>query len=157
MSGSTSARWTREERRWSRGNSTVSPSLRTILTASGPHPGYREQPEAYRDLCGASLDEARELLLANREEYEAAAGVDAFEVALQSLRVAFQFHLLVTGEQQRDESMAENTEWISRRIGPEGRMILWAHNFHVSTEPGVQGSYLRETFGGRHGHRGLQP
>ena len=112
-----------------------------------PHPGYREQPEAYRDLCGASLDEARELLLANREEYEAAAGADAFEVALQSLRVAFQFHLLVTGEQQRDESMAENTEWISRRIGPEGRMVLWAHNFHVSTEPGVQGSYLRETFG----------
>ena len=75
-------------------------------------------------------------------------------MALQSLRVAFQHHLRVIGEQQRDESMAENTEWISRRIGPEGRMVLWAHNFHVATRPGVQGSYLptqgsylRETFG----------
>ena len=29
--------------------------------------------------------------------------------------------------------MAENTEWISRQIGPEGRMVLWAHNNHVAT------------------------
>ena len=112
-----------------------------------PRPPYRDQSEAYWELCGASLDEAHELLLANREEYEAAAGVDAFEVALQSLRVAFQYHLSATGEQWRDESMAENTEWISRRIGPEGRMVLWAHNFHVSTWTRAQGSYLRETFG----------
>ena len=118
-----------------------------------PRPFYREQPEAYRELCGASLDEARERLLANREEYEAAAGVDAFEVALQSLRVAFQYHLReshplrIDRARWRDEAMAENTEWISRRIGPEGRMVLWAHNFHVSTQPGDQGSYLRETFG----------
>ena len=115
--------------------------------------GYRDQPEAYRELCGASLDEARELLLANREEYEAAAGEDAFEVALQSLRVAFQHHLRanhrlpIDRARWRDEAMAENTEWISRRIGPEGRMVLWAHNFHVATRPGLQGSYLRETFG----------
>ena len=118
-----------------------------------PRPFYGDQPEAYRELCGASLDEVREQLLANREEYEAAAGVDAFEVALQSLRVAFQYHLReshplrIDRARWRDEAMAENTEWISRRIGPEGRMVLWAHNTHVSTWQGAMGSYLRETFG----------
>ncbi len=109
--------------------------------------GYENQPDSYRTECAASLEEARELLLANRGGYEAAAGEDAFEVALQSLRVAFQFHLRIAGEQTRDAYMAENTEWISRRVGPEGRMVLWAHNYHVSTTPGAQGSYLRETFG----------
>ena len=98
-------------------------------------------------MASPSRKEARELLLANREEYEAASGEDAFEVALQSLRVAFQYHLNATGYQRRDESMAENTEWISRRIGPEGRMVLWAHNYHVSKQRYAQGSYLKETFG----------
>ena len=131
----------------------VAEQLRCLSIHANDHRGdwpgsrYRDQPDAYRERCGASLDKARELLLANREEYEAAAGGDAFEVALQSLRVAFQYHLQAIGEQQRDESMAENTEWISRRIGPEGRMVLWAHNYHVSTRPDAQGSYLRETFG----------
>ncbi len=108
-----------------------------------PSPGYDQQPDSYRTECAAWLEGAREFLLSKRVDYEAAAGEDAFEVALQSLRVAFQYHLRVVGEQSRDESMAENTEWISRRIGPEGRMVLWAHNYHVSTEPGAQGSYLR--------------
>ena len=112
-----------------------------------PEPRYSSQTDAYRTACGAALGEARGLLLANREAYEAAAGPDAFEVAIQSLRVAVQYHLLFTGEQTRDESMAENTEWISRRIGPEGRVVLWAHNYHVSTQPGAQGFHLRQVFG----------
>jgi len=108
---------------------------------------YGDQPESFQAECAASFDEARESLLANREEYEDSAGEDAFEVALQSLRVALQFQLMITGGQSRDESMAENTEWISRRIGPEGRMVLWAHNSHISNQLGRQGSFLRETFG----------
>ena len=89
----------------------------------------------------------RELLTANRERYEVAEGADAFEIVLRSLRVAFQYHLQWTDEQGRDESMAENTVWLSERIGPEGRIVLWAHNFHVSTEPGAQGYYQRQAFG----------
>ena len=116
-------------------------------TGRSPQPRYSDESDSYRTTCIASLEEARESLLSKREEYEAAAGEDAFEVALQSLRVAVQFHLSAAREQGRDESMAENTEWISRRIGPEGGMVLWAHNYHVSTQPGAQGSYLRETFG----------
>lgn len=112
-----------------------------------PRDRYGDLSATYRAECGQSLAEANELLLAKREEYEDAAGEDAFEVALQSMRVAFQYHLMITGHQGRDESMAENTEWIMDRIGPEGRMVLWAHNYHISNQRYAQGSYLKETYG----------
>ena len=107
---------------------------------------YPQQSATYWADCRTSLDAARDLLLEHREDYESASGEDAFAVALQSLRVALQYHLQTTGEQYRDESMAENTEWISRQIGPEGRMVLWAHNDHVAARPRRQGLYLRQTF-----------
>ena len=112
-----------------------------------PNDRYRDLSATYRAECGQSLSEANDLLLANREEYEAASGEDAFEVALRSMRVAFQYHLMITGHQGRDESMAENTEWIMDRIGPDGRMVLWAHNYHISNQRYAQGSYLKETYG----------
>ena len=110
-------------------------------------PRYQDQTDAYRTECGASLEEARQHLVENRERYEAGGGEDRFAVILRSLRVAYQYHLRHSGGQSRDESMAENTVWLSDRIGPEGRMVLWAHNFHVSTQPGAQGFYQREIFG----------
>ena len=112
-----------------------------------PRPSYWDQSDSHRAECAVSLEDVRERLLAHRDEFVKVGGEDAFEVALQSLRVAFQYHLVVVGEQGRDESMAENTEWLSRRIGPDGRMVLWAHNGHVADSPGWQGSFLRETFG----------
>lgn len=108
---------------------------------------YEDQPEAFQSDCAARLQEVGDRLQANRDRYEDVAGKDAFEVALQSLRVAVQYHLKTAEDGNRDEFMAENTEWINRRIGTEGRMVLWAHNYHVSAEPENQGSFLRETFG----------
>ena len=118
--------------------------------ANGPdglEQGYRFQTSAYQAACAASMEEVREFLLQRREHYAAVSGADAFEVALQSLRVAFQYHLRRAEGESRDEFMAENTVWISERIGPEGRMVLWAHNGHVATGPGRQGSFLRQVFG----------
>ena len=108
---------------------------------------YRDQTEAYRAACGRALDEARVLLSERRREYETTGGTEAFTMALRRLRLAFQYHLMDTGEQSRDESMAENTVWLSEQVGPEGRIVSWAHNYHVSTQPGAQGHHLRRTFG----------
>ena len=55
---------------------------------------------------------------------------------------------MVVGEQSRDESMAENTTWWVDQLGPESKVVLWAHNFHVSVQPGAQGGWLRDTYGG---------
>ena len=112
-----------------------------------PNPGYRDQTDDHRTACGASLNEAQGQLLAHREDYEAVSGEGAFAVALQSIRVAIQYHLQVTGDQTRDESMAENTIWLDEHLGPGSRMVLWAHNFHVSMQPGAQGWYLHGKYG----------
>ena len=128
----------------------VAAQLNCLAThANGPDGfggGYAQRSAAYHNTCGRSMEQTRDFLLERRQEHEAVAGADSFYVALQSLRVAFQYHLRCAEGGNRDEFMAENTVWISERIGPEGRMVLWAHNGHVATRPYAQGSYLREAF-----------
>ena len=112
-----------------------------------PEVRYADQTADYRAACGAALDEVRDSLVARRADYEATGGEDAFALAFQSMRVAIQYHLMITGDQSRDQSMAENTVWLHRQLGADSRIVLWAHNFHVSTQPGAQGWFLRQSYG----------
>ncbi len=49
----------------------------------------------------------------------------------------------------RDSSMAANIRWILDHEGPETKMVVWAHNGHVSTGPTSDGmgNHLRSAFG----------
>lgn len=49
----------------------------------------------------------------------------------------------------RDRSMAENVRWILNQEGPNAKIVIWAHNGHVSTPPngGTMGVRLRKVFG----------
>ena len=48
----------------------------------------------------------------------------------------------------RDRSMADNVEWILETEPPGTRVVLWAHNGHVSRRGGIQmGSHLSERLG----------
>lgn len=50
----------------------------------------------------------------------------------------------------RDRSMAENVKWILENEGSGAKIVLWAHNYHVSAEgwgAGPMCSHLRQTFG----------
>ncbi len=51
----------------------------------------------------------------------------------------------------RDQAMAANVEWILDQEGPESKIMLWAHNGHVSTAPlgdgQSMGTVLRKTYG----------
>ena len=99
-----------------------------------PEENYENQTDIYRSDCGKSLEEARSLLISKRQGYEAAAGEDAFALALRSHRVAFQYHLWWVGEQTRDESKAENLDWIIERMAAGSRVVVWAHNQDLSTQ-----------------------
>ena len=57
----------------------------------------------------------------------------------------------------RDRSMAQNIRWILEHEGPTAKIVLWAHNGHVSVTPGdpektfaAMGSYLEKWFGDDH-------
>jgi erythromycin esterase len=112
-----------------------------------PSPGYREQTAEYRSDCRASLEAMRRDLLDNQAAYEAVSGPEAFARTLRSLRVSVQYDLMISGDQGRDESMAENTVWLADHLGPDSKIVVWAHNYHVSTLPNAQGSFMRTAFG----------
>ncbi len=72
------------------------------------------------------------------------------EWAIQNANLVWQFAALKTGEQTRDQSMAENGAWIAGQ-SPRRKVIVWAHTGHgaytgcAGLDP--RSGYLRETFG----------
>jgi hypothetical protein len=72
------------------------------------------------------------------------------EWVIQNARVVLQCMQMRSDEISRDRSMAENVRWILDRL-PDAKIVLWAHNGHVSTvrrsgyEP--MGAALRRMFG----------
>lgn len=117
---------------------------------SFPSPGYEDQlREAYRIPCRESLEEVKALLEARETEYAAASSPAAFERALRSAVLLLQFEEYASALEGRvrDRSMAENVEWILDRLGPEGRLVLWAHDDHLENVPGSMGWALRRRHG----------
>lgn len=92
---------------------------------------------------------------AQKSAYISRSSAERFALARQHARVLTQYLELyadgVSGQASRDRAMAENVQWILEHEGPDARMVLWAHNFHVSTaskfgmEP--MGVYLRKALG----------
>ena len=53
------------------------------------------------------------------------------------------FHGIDYQGERRDFQMARNTLRLLDEVGVDGRVILWAHNAHVSSGAGWMGSYLK--------------
>jgi erythromycin esterase-like protein len=75
------------------------------------------------------------------------------EWAIQNSRIVLQSMQMYANEVTRDKSMADNVKWILDS-NPRAKMVLWAHNYHVSTTSlrasgygRYMGAWLRETFG----------
>ena len=47
----------------------------------------------------------------------------------------------------RDFHMAQNTIWILDQLGPDTKLVVWAHNFHVADLEGAQGGFLSSALG----------
>ncbi len=88
-----------------------------------------------------------------RAEYVSRTDSTSWALARQHARIVAQYiesmtrFITQTGCQVRDSTMAENIRWILEREGPEAKMVVWAHNGHVSTGPGWMGAHLREALG----------
>jgi erythromycin esterase len=76
---------------------------------------------------------------------------DAAEQVLQSAKIVVQcVEGKMAGKTSRYESMASNVEWIIHHFGKDTKIVLWAHNAHVSkyvnqsSQP--MGSYLDKAY-----------
>ena len=72
------------------------------------------------------------------------------EWAIQNARVVLQCMQLRASQVPRDQSMADNIKWILDN-NPGAKVVLWAHNGHVTTASGGRydpmGASLRKMFG----------
>jgi erythromycin esterase len=91
-----------------------------------------------------------EHLESRREDYLEGFGQGEVEWALQCARVVKQgSEVWLDAGRTRDGSMADNVDWILDHSPPGTKVVLWAHNAHVSRDPtyGSMGSDLAERHG----------
>jgi erythromycin esterase len=99
--------------------------------------------------CTPSVAAAYTHLDAGRTALVAASSQREFDLALQMARVVVQWEASVrsTGGALRDAAMAENAGWLLEREGPNGKLFLWAHNYHISRSGGSMGRALAQRYG----------
>jgi erythromycin esterase len=112
-----------------------------------PTSRYGAQAQPYRDDCKRSLEGVLADLVARKTRYEAASSKEQYARALQSMRITLQFEAFESGRVSRDQSMAENVLWLLDQLGPQSKIVLWAHNYHVSRTPGAMGYHLDTALG----------
>lgn len=126
-------------------------SLRMKRVSDSAKPAAPAEPRvpasALLDKCADTV----KYLEHNRARFvEAGASDKDADWAIQSARLVLQFVQMKAGARTRDESMADNVDWIVKH-NPGAKIVLWAHNGHVSNTgfSGTQsmGSYLRRMYG----------
>jgi erythromycin esterase len=91
-----------------------------------------------------------------KKAYLGASSMEEWALARHNLEIvreaAEQYSVDQSGSiSPRDQAMAENVKWILDQEGPEAKMMIWAHNGHVSTAPlgdgESMGMALRKMYG----------
>lgn len=102
----------------------------------------------------ANVKAVHDDLALSRDRYVAVSTPDEFANTLQTARIVVQAidMLIANGRKEygtRDRYMAENVTWLLERAGTDARMILWAHNEHISAVPAATDAegVLNETMG----------
>jgi len=100
----------------------------------------------------AKLDAVFEELVSRREALAEQVPLADVDWAIQNARLVSQYAATIMGGSgDRDLGMAENADWLQEQAGPDSRVVLWAHNGHVSREGyshmRSMGSHLAEWHG----------
>jgi erythromycin esterase-like protein len=138
-----------------RGLRCYSPNYRAQLdrqNARGGSQCLQLAPRAALPTSGLSADQAlplAEVVLDHLRDHTAEyrnSEAKRVEWVLQNARLVVQYLQSNAGLVSRDQSMAANLRWICEQ-NPEARIIVWAHNVHVTREQGRMGSYMHRKYG----------
>ena len=110
---------------------------------------YTNASAGVKSVCSWNVQVVYEHLLDHRQEYELKSSPTQFAFALQAARIAVQMEAFfgVQHGPDREGFMAENAEWWVTQGGPNAKIVLWAHNSHVSTYQYTMGRVLRSVYG----------
>jgi erythromycin esterase len=123
-----------------------------VVYANGPNGrfavgDYGDLPPGTRAACMSDLAWVHGELTSRKAQYEARTSAAEFARALRSARLVIQWENVESRRSTRDAAMAENALWLLEQLGPNGKIVLWAHNGHVSRGPGAMGPHLRAALG----------
>jgi erythromycin esterase len=109
---------------------------------------YLKLASATRNACAASLELAVSTLTSRRDQYIARSSPVEYEKHLRYATVIVQAESMLSGRPMpRDVFMARNVFWLADVAHPGEKMVLWAHNYHVTKQPVFQmGESLRTRF-----------
>jgi erythromycin esterase len=119
--------------------STAEAAFSKAMAASG---NPAQNPQLVAEAAVAVL-KIREYMEGRRSTYVAT--VPAYDVdwAIQNARIVEQYVNLLDGTSlYRDQCMAANLDWILAHATPQDKIVIWAHNYHVSRTQGSMGWYL---------------
>ena len=161
------------------------PSIRFDFRRPRDASGYDKLSQGERDSITATIADLVSVLERREAPYQAASSVNDYEWAyraaigardadawLRRIPTGWQpsndpvsilderMRFLSSARDVRDRAQADNLEWIIRQEGPLGRILVFAHRYHLSTKsvkaPGVEqpsqevmGTYLRRRLGER--------
>lgn len=113
---------------------------------------YTQAGASIHTACESGIADVRTQLTANQATLERASSAGEFALALQMARVVEQWEQMKTGARLRDQSMAENVDWLLRREPAGGKLFLWAHDGHIArATPGTSfatmGAYIAQQYG----------
>ena len=115
---------------------------------------YSDASFTIQNTCATNVEALHNFMEENKEAYEAQTSPEAFALALHHARLVIQAEDAFSSgpTARRDDYMAENTRWLlDEWLGPDDKIVLWAHNYHVAVSPGndfgTQGTTLRRWYG----------
>ncbi len=140
-----------------KGLSAFSPGYDISLSKDKPYEGQgalclrsAEQPHAASMNAVPDAREVLEHLQAARDRYlDADLPTRKVDWVIHNAEVIHQWARMTCEPGSttiRDESMAANVLWLLKQ-DPDAKVVLWAHNMHMSTAVGFQGSHLRRALG----------
>ena len=113
--------------------------------------------------CGENIAVVKKILQNRRKTLESKLGSLEFLKALQMQRMLEQGSAYYSARfidqdlfgavVMRDEFMAQNVAWLSKNSGANAKLVLWAHNGHVTFNPAMSlgwkpmGARLKDRFG----------
>lgn len=100
----------------------------------------------------AEIGGIREALALRRDDLAGKIGGQGADWAIQCARLVEQYSGMVANVlAERDRCMAENVDWLLAQAAPGTKIVLWAHNGHISRvgygQGDVMGTHLRRTHG----------
>lgn len=103
---------------------------------------FRDDKTEDNSKVGLPINKIKEIMNTfekNKDEYIKKSSKEQYEMYKQNLKVIYQFYDMLgikqsdfEKETKRDSYMAQNVKWILDHEGEASKMMIWAHNVHVS-------------------------